>query len=127
MLINRIVGILNHEPIDIYVNPTFLPEVIAAEYDTLWTKERMQTVVDAAMKNNVAIEINARYRLPSPSFIKLAKQAGVKFSFGTNNGDRRVGDLDYCLAMVKECGLTAKDMFMPKPDGKKPVQVRQTK
>ena len=26
--------------------------------------------------------------------------------------------------MIKECGLTAKDMFTPKPDGKKPVQVK---
>jgi hypothetical protein len=112
-LVDRAVGILNNEPIDIYVNPTFLPDVIATEYDTLWTEERMQRVIDAAVKNRVAIEINARYRLPSPAFIKLAKKAGAKFSFGTNNGDRDVGGLDYCLEMVRECGLTWKDMFLP--------------
>ena len=127
MLVSRILAIMNNEPIDIYVNPTFLPDCIAKEYDTLWTPERMQKVIAAAAKNGVAIEINARYRLPSPAFIKLAKQAGVKFSFGTNNADRDVGNLDYCLAMVQECGLTPQDMFMPKPNGQKPVQVRQLK
>ncbi len=112
-LVNRAVGILSNEPVDIYVNPTFLPDVIAAEYDALWTEERMHRVIDAAVKHGVAIEINARYRLPSPKFIRLAKQAGAKFSFGTNNGDRSVGDLDYCLQMVRECGLVWRDMFFP--------------
>ena len=92
MLVERAVGILTNEPIDIYVNPTFLPEVIAAEYDTLWTEERMDRVIQAAVKNGVAIEINARYRLPSEKFIRKAKEAGAKFSFGTNNGDKNLGD-----------------------------------
>ena len=51
----------------------------------------MEKVIDAAVRNGVAIEINARYRLPSPAFIKLAKSKGAKFSFGTNNGDRDLG------------------------------------
>ncbi|MFO1498321.1 MAG: family 16 glycoside hydrolase [Verrucomicrobiota bacterium] len=116
-LVDRAVGILKNEPIDIYVNPTFLPEVIASEYDALWTEPRMKRVIDAAVQSGIAIEINARYRLPSPKFIKLAKQAGAKFSFGTNNVDRNVGDLDYCLQMVKECGLVWQDMFVPRMDG----------
>ncbi len=116
MLVDRIVAILSHEPVDIYVNPTFLPECIAQEYDALWTKERMRKVIEAAAKKGVAIEINARYRIPSPAFIKMAKSAGIKFSFGTNNADQNIGDLDYCLAMVKECGLASQDMFLPKPD-----------
>jgi len=124
MLVARAVGILSNEPIDIYVNPTFLPGEIAADYDSLWTPERMSKVIDAAVKNGVAIEINARYKLPSPAFIKMAKKAGAKFSFGTNNGDNDIGRLDYCFQMIRDCGLTADDMFMPKPAGKKPVQVR---
>jgi len=124
MYIDRILGVLNNEPIDIYVNPTFLPECIASEYDQLWTPERMQRVIDAARKNSVAIEINSRYRIPSPAFIKRAKAAGIKFSLGTNNADSNLGRLEYGLDMVKEYGLTWKDMFMPKPDGQKPAQRR---
>ena len=45
MLVDRIEKVLNDEPIDIYVNPTFLPDCIAAEYDALWTPERMDRVI----------------------------------------------------------------------------------
>jgi hypothetical protein len=122
MLVKRAVGILDHEPIDIHANPTFLPDVIAAEYDQLWTPERMQKLIEAAKRNDIAIEISNRYRLPSPAFIKLAKKAGVKFSFGTNNGDKNLGRDEYGIEMVKECGLTWQDMFLPKPDGEKAAQ-----
>jgi hypothetical protein len=125
MFVSRIVGILNHEPIDIHANPTFLPEVIARDYDRLWTPERMQRVTEAAKANDVAIEINNRYRLPSPAFIQLAKNAGVKFSFGTNNGDPNLGRMEYALAMVKQCGLTWQDIFIPKPEGQKAAQRRK--
>jgi len=122
MLVERTVGILDHEPIDIHANPTFLPDVIAAEYAQLWTPERMQRVIEAAKRNDIAIEISNRYRLPSPAFIKLAKQAGAKFSFGTNNGDKNLARDEYGIEMVKECGLTWQDMFLPKPEGEKAAQ-----
>lgn len=112
-LVGRIETILSIEPIDIYVNPTFLPECIAAEYDQLWTRDRMLKVINAAVKNHIAIEINNRFRIPSEKFIKLAKKHGVRFAFGTNNTDSNMGDLDYCLLMKKRCGLTAGDMFKP--------------
>jgi hypothetical protein len=122
MLVDRAVGILDHEPIDIHANPTVLPDVIAADYDQLWTPERMRTVIEAAKRNDVAIEINNRYRVPSAAFIKAGKKAGVKFSFGTNNGDKNLGRDEYGVQMVKECGLTWQDMFLPKPEGEKSIQ-----
>jgi hypothetical protein len=124
MYVAKIVDVITREPIDIYANPTFLPEVIAADYDRLWTKARMERVIDAAAANGVAIEINARYKLPKAPFIELAKAKGVKFSFGTNNTDRNLGQLEYCQEMIRQCHLTAADMFVPKPDGQKPVQLK---
>jgi hypothetical protein len=124
VIVDRILGVLNREPIDIYVNPTFLPEVMAADYDTLWTAERMNRVIDAARRNDVAIEINDRYRIPSPRFIKAAKQAGIKFSFGTNNAGAELGRLEYCVKMVEECGLAWQDIFVPRIKGEKAIQRR---
>ena len=114
-----------HEPIDIYANPTYLPEPIRPQYDALWTPARMKRVIDAAIENDVAIEINARYKIPSPAFIKAAKAAGAKFSFGTNNAEAELGRLEYPIQMVKECGLSWQDIFVPKPDGQKPIQVKK--
>ena len=125
MYVGKIVKILEDEPIDIFVNPTFLPAVIAERYDKLWTRQRMQKVAQAAVKNGVAIEINARYRIPSVKFIKLAKQAGAKFAFGTNNGGRELGYLEHSLDVAEQCGLTKSDMFVPKPYGRKPIQTKK--
>lgn len=119
-----IVGVLDGEPIDIYVNPTVLPDLLKGRYDELWTVARRARVIAAAARNGVAIEINARHSLPKADFIREAKAAGVKFAFGTNNGGRELGRLEYCLEMIDACGLTPADMFAPKPDGRKPIQVR---
>jgi histidinol phosphatase-like PHP family hydrolase len=123
-LVERIVGIMDNEPIDIYVNPTVLPESIAAEYEALWTAERVEKVIDAALRNGIALEINNRYRLPRAAFIRKAKKAGVKFTIGTNNAGSDLGRIEYALQMVRECGLTWQNMWMPKPDGQKPIQTR---
>jgi hypothetical protein len=112
-LVGTIEKIMSDEPIDIYVNPTFLPEVIAAEYDALWTPERKQRVIDAAAKNRVAIEISSRYLLPKADFIRSAKKAGVKFTLGTNNPGREILRNEYGLKMIRECGLTWQDMWTP--------------
>lgn len=123
MLVNRIEHILR-EPVDIYANPTYIPDQIGNQYDTLWTPRRMDRVIEAALKNDVAIEINNRRRIPSKAFIQRAKAAGCKFSFGTNNGEAELGRLEYPIRMVKECGLTWQEMFVPQPDGKKAIQVK---
>src|ERR1035441_2024574 len=59
MYVKRILGVMK-EPIDIYVNATFLPDQIAGEYDVLWMPERMRKVIDAAVENDVAIEIDRK-------------------------------------------------------------------
>lgn len=127
MYVKQIVDVLNHEKIDIYVNATFLPEEIQDGYDALWTDERMQRVVDALVQNDIALEINDRYRIPHAPMIRMAKEKGVKFTFGSNNVDEnQYANLDYCLEMMDACGLEPSDMFMPRPDGQKPVQVKGT-
>lgn len=121
MAVKRIEGVLNNEPIDIYVNPTFLPEAISAQYDALWTPERIARVVNAAKRNSVAVEINNRYKIPHLPFIKAGKQAGVKFTCGTNNAERELGRMEYCLQMIQEAGLTWQDMWVPASAGQKAV------
>jgi len=118
------VQVISREPIDIFANPTFLPDAIAKEYDALWTKERMRKVIDAAVKYGVVIEINSRYKIPSLAFLRMAKDAGAKFSFGSNAHDESVAILDYSVKTAKELGLTRSDMFAPAPADRKPILTR---
>jgi len=101
------------QPIQIWANPTYIPESMKAKYDELWTPERMKHVIDAAVKNGVAIEINAHFQIPSAKFIRQAKAAGAKFSFGSNGHIMGIGEIDFCLKMADKCGLTAGDIYLP--------------
>lgn len=112
-LVDQIVKILTNEPVDHYANATYLPPEMNTDYDKYWTDERVNRVLDVLAKNNVALEISARYRIPSARVIKMAKARGIKFTFGTNNGDADFCRLEYALDMVDECGLTAEDMWFP--------------
>ncbi len=112
-LVKTIVGEMNNEPIDIYVNATYLPAKMADRYDYFWTPDRMDRVITAAKNNNVAIEISNRFRIPSADFIQRAKKAGVKFTIGTNNADENFTGAEYAIKMIRKCGLKQDDFFVP--------------
>jgi len=112
-LVNTIVKILSTEPINMYVNPTYLPEQMADRYDSFWTDERMDRVIKAAKDHNIAIEINNRFKIPSEKFINRAKKAGVKFTVGTNNMDANFGGAEYAIEMINKCHLTPADFYQP--------------
>ncbi|HRR82627.1 MAG TPA: hypothetical protein P5118_20770 [Planctomycetota bacterium] len=118
------VEIMARQPIDIMANASWLPAPLAPDWEAFWTPARVRKVLDAALKCNVAIEISSSLRLPKLSFLRQAKEAGVRFSFGSNLRGERMGTLDYCIEMTRQLGLERKHMFAPAPQGKKPVQVR---
>lgn len=113
MIVDRICSVLE-EPVDIYVNPCFLPSPMDKRFDEFWTKARMNRFVEALAKSGKALEINELYNIPNKAIIMKAKAAGVKFTFGSNNVTPNVSDLSYSIRMMKECGLTAEDMYKPK-------------
>ena len=80
LLVDRTVGILEHEPIDIYANPTFLPDVIAKDYDKLWTEERMKKVVDRGGKQGQCGDRDQQpaTSCPSATFIKHGEGGGLQ-------------------------------------------------
>jgi histidinol phosphatase-like PHP family hydrolase len=82
----------------------------------------MDRVIKVLVDNDVALEINSRFRIPSLEFVKRARVAGVKFTLGTNNGSNTdLGRLEYSLKVIEEAGITAEDMFLPRPEGEKKV------
>lgn len=118
------VRILAEQPIDILANVSWLPAPLAVDYDRCWTETRIRKLVDAAVRYRVAIEISSGFRLPKMRFLQIAKEAGVKFAFGSNGRYPRMGLLDYSVAAARELGLSPSDIFLPAPDGQKAVQRR---
>ncbi|MCD7913926.1 MAG: DUF1080 domain-containing protein [Tannerellaceae bacterium] len=112
LIVDRICEVLQ-EPMAIYVNPCFLPSPMDERYDEFWTEARMNKFVDALAKSGKGLEINELYNIPNKAIILKAKEAGVKFTFGSNNVTPEVSDLSYSIRMKKECGLTAEHMYKP--------------
>ena len=112
-IVDQTVKILTNEPADIFANATYIPDDMNPDYAKYWTDERVDRVLDVMQKNNIALEISARYKIPSFDVIKKAKERGMKFTFGTNNVDADFGRLEYCFEAVEKCGLTVEDMWFP--------------
>jgi histidinol phosphatase-like PHP family hydrolase len=126
MLVDRTTRIFADEPADLYVNPTFLPDQIKGDYDALWTPARIKRIVDVLVANGVGMEINNRYRIPSRAVIMAAKEAGVKFSCGTNNaGADDLGRNEYCVEMIEACELTTEHFWSPPPADTKAIHRRK--
>ncbi|MDD4267093.1 MAG: DUF1080 domain-containing protein [Pirellulales bacterium] len=104
------------EPITILANPTYLPPPVDKLYDRLWTDERMRQVIQAAVDNRVALEINAQSGLPHDRFIRMAKALGARFTFGANNSDDKPIAFTRCFEAIDRYGLTKDKMYVP--DGK---------
>lgn len=113
LIVSQIEKILSFEPADIYANPTYLPEIMNADYDKYWTDKRIDRVLDVMQKYHIALEINPRYKIPSFYIIRKAKARGMKFTFGTNNENANFGKLEYAIQAIYACGLTKEDIWFP--------------
>ena len=104
-----------NEPVTIMANPTWLPPRMAGHYDELWTDERMTQLIDAAVKNEVAFEIQVGSAFPKDKFIELAKSKGAKFTTGRNNMDDRQPDFMPVFEKMQKHGFGADDMLLLTP------------
>jgi hypothetical protein len=102
------------EPISILANPTYLPPCISNQYERLWTEVRMKQLISNAVENGVALEIQAGSAYPHERFLKLAKEMGAKFSFGSNNFDDKVKPLTRWFEAMESHDLTPSDLPAPK-------------
>ncbi len=113
-LTDRIVETIATTPVDVFANVTYLPAALAPRADSLWTEERVQRIVAAAVQHGVALEINPRLKLPAEKFVKLAKDAGARFTVGSGNtGAADYGEWSYVLEVQKQAGLSWRNMYVP--------------
>jgi hypothetical protein len=118
--VKNIVALLDHEPIDIYANPTYLPPSIAADAERLWTEDRLRRVLGAAAINGVALELNNPNKLPGEAAVRMAKDLRCKFTLGSNN----VGRCEYGFQMIETCKLGWNDLWVPGAAGTKAIDRR---
>ncbi|MDR0522006.1 MAG: hypothetical protein LBH00_09180 [Planctomycetaceae bacterium] len=103
-----------NEPIQILANPTYLPPRMEKYSDEFWNTERMTKLIDAAVKNNVALEIQSPSKFPSNRFIEIARKKGAVLSVGRNNFDDRKDELKRPLDLLESLNIKPEEMFILK-------------
>ena len=100
-----------NEPITILANPTYLPDKIKHRHDDFWTDDRMDKLIDIAVKNKIALEIQAGTNFPNKKFIELALKKGAKITIGRNNQDDKPNELKRSLDWLEELDVKPENML----------------
>jgi histidinol phosphatase-like PHP family hydrolase len=119
------VEVIEKEPLDIFAHPTWLPSPLDQHADELWTEDRMKPIIRALQRTGTAAEIDSAFHIPSLAFLRMAKDAHLKFSFGSNSGSGPARSIDFCIERAKAIGLTAADIFTPAKGNRKPFARRR--
>jgi histidinol phosphatase-like PHP family hydrolase len=108
-------------PIQIAAHSTFIPAALVrldADPEAWWTDEREDRYVDALAESGVALEISNRYRLPHDRLLVKAREAGVRFSLGSDgHSERQVAALDWAAETARRVGVTDRELFVPERRG----------
>jgi hypothetical protein len=113
-LVDQTVQVISSEPIDVLAYCTYLPERLEVRAAELWTEPRMRRVIGAAVEHGVALEINPRLRLPSERFVRMARDARVKFVVGTDAREPgQLEDWTYVYELIDQVGLEWRNMWVP--------------
>jgi histidinol phosphatase-like PHP family hydrolase len=85
----------------------------------------MKPIIAALKRTGTAVEIDSAYKIPAMPFLKMAKDARLKFSFGSNTGTTSSGGIDFCVQTAQALGLHATDLFTPVSRQQKPIYRRK--
>jgi hypothetical protein len=99
--------------LNIWAMASILPESLSGQYDKLWTQSRMLKVIEAAKRNDVAIEVYLPKKIPSIAFIKLAKEKGCLFTMGGLFRENEMSEPVYFYELIDSCKLDYKDIYIP--------------
>lgn len=113
-IIQMIEKTFSTQRVDILGHATVLP-CYDELYGTSFVEQWEDAVINLCKKYEVALEISGLWRAPRREMILKAKQAGLRFSMGSDCHRRlQIGDLAYPETIAEELGLTESDFFKPR-------------
>ncbi len=116
--VEQLRALVSTMPIAIVAHPTLLPPALLSlepDVHAWWTEEREARFIEAIVANGVAIEISNRYRLPHDRFLIRAREAGARFSLGSDGHQReQIARLDWAVETARRVGIGEADLFVPR-------------
>lgn len=117
LMVRNLCDLVRAMPIEIVAHPTFMPSALLdlqPDVHAWWTEEREDRFVEAVVESGVAVEISNRYRLPHDRFLRKAKQAGARFSLGSDGHTvEQVARLEWATETARRVGITEAELFVP--------------
>lgn len=117
IMVHNLADLVRTMPIQIVAHATLLPPALLELEDDVhawWTEEREDRFVEALVGSGVALEISNRYHLPHERLLRKAKQAGARFSLGSDGHNaRQIARLEWATAAARAAGITDADLFVP--------------
>jgi histidinol phosphatase-like PHP family hydrolase len=103
--------------IQIAAHSTLTPPALLTlepDVEAWWTGPREDRYVEALAESGVALEISNRYRLPHHRLLRKGKEAGIRFSLGSDgHHEHQVARLDWAVEAARRAGITDADLFVP--------------
>ncbi|HET7233368.1 MAG TPA: hypothetical protein VFJ16_25375 [Longimicrobium sp.] len=104
-------------PIHISAHSTLMPPALKdleRDVHAWWTPGREDRYVEALRESGVALEISNRYKLPHDRLLLKAREAGVRFSLGSDGHARhQVAALGWAAETARRVGVTERELFVP--------------
>lgn len=94
--------------VDILGHPMHLPKELAG-----WSMSEsdQRTVAKSAARNGVAIEVNRKYDVPSPAFLRICLEEGCLFSMGSDAHRKEdVGEIEGLAEKLISVGVSENDL-----------------
>lgn len=117
IMVHNLCDLARGMPVDIIAHSTLTPPALLAlepDMHAWWTEDREDRFVEAVVEGGVAMEISNRYGLPHDRLLKKAKQAGARFSLGSDgHHEHQIGRLDWAVETALRVGISDADLFVP--------------
>jgi histidinol phosphatase-like PHP family hydrolase len=115
IMVHNLCDMVAAMPIAIAAHSTLLPTALRdlePDVEAWWTEELEDRFIEAAVRAEVALEISNRYQLPHDRFLRKAKEAGARFSLGSDGHHiDQVARLEWATQTALRVGITDADMF----------------
>lgn len=117
IMVRNLCDMVRTMPVQIAAHSTLTPPALLGLEDdphAWWTEEREDRYVEALTQSGVALEISNRYRLPHDRLLRRAKDAGARFSLGSDgHTEKQVARLEWAAETARRVGVTDADLFVP--------------
>lgn len=115
-LVDNLCELVRTMPVQIVAHSTLLPPALLALQDDAlawWTAEREDRFVEAVVASGVAMEISNRYRLPHDRVLRKVREAGGRFSLGSDGHNlAQMAQLGWAADTARRVGITEREMFV---------------